>query len=139
MKEIKLGTIGSGVIVRSILNNVMRTEGIELEAVYSRSQEKGDKLAGEYGCKKVYTDMDAFLADERINVVYIASPNLLHYPQAKKAGRRRKPCWRANTSCWKTPLPPGWNTPENWLRSQRNAVCSCWRLRPRAFCRILPF
>ena len=85
MKQIRLGTIGSGVIVRSILNNVMRTEGIELEAVYSRSQEKGDKLAGEYGCKKVYTDMDAFLADENVDLVYIATPNLLHYGQAKKA------------------------------------------------------
>jgi len=85
MKEIKLGTIGTGVIVRSILDNVKRTEGIELEAVYSRSQEKGEKLAGEYGCGKVYTDMEAFLADEQINLVYIATPNLLHYEQAKKA------------------------------------------------------
>ena len=85
MKEIRLGTIGSGVIVHSILDNVQRTQGIELEAVYSRSQEKGDKLAAEYGCSKVYTDMDAFLADENINLVYIATPNLLHYEQAKKA------------------------------------------------------
>ena len=85
MKEIRLGTIGSGVIVHSILDNVKRTQGIELEAVYSRSQEKGDKLAAEYGCSKVYTDMDAFLADENVNLVYIATPNLLHYEQAKKA------------------------------------------------------
>lgn len=84
MKEIRLGTIGSGVIVHSILDNVKRTEGIELEAVYSRSQEKGERLAAEYGCSKVYTDMDAFLADENVNLVYIATPNLLHYEQAKK-------------------------------------------------------
>lgn len=85
MKEIRLGTIGSGVIVRSILDNVMRTEGIELEAVYSRSQEKGGKLAAEYSCNKVYTDMDAFLADEKINTVYVALPNLLHYAYTKRA------------------------------------------------------
>ena len=85
MKEIKLGTIGSGFIVRSILDNVMCTPGISLEAVYSRSQERGNQLAGEYGCGKVYTDMDAFLADDNVNVVYIAIPNLLHYEQAKKA------------------------------------------------------
>ena len=85
MKEIRMGTIGSGFIVRYILDNVMRTEGIELEAVYSRSREKGDTLAAEYGCEKVYTDMDAFLADERIDLVYIATPNLLHYAQAKRA------------------------------------------------------
>lgn len=85
MKEIKLGTIGSGFIVHSILDNVMVTDGITLEAVYSRSEEKAAALAEEYGCQKTYTDMDAFLADEEINLVYIATPNLLHYPQAKKA------------------------------------------------------
>ena len=85
MKKIKFGTIGSGVIVHSILDNVQRTDGITLEAVYSRSEEKAAALAKEYGCQKTYTDMDAFLADESINLVYIATPNLLHYPQAKKA------------------------------------------------------
>lgn len=85
MKEIRLGTIGSGSIVHSILDNVKITEGIRLAAVYSRSQDKGRALAGEYGAEKVYTDMDAFLKDEEINTVYIASPNLLHYEQTKKA------------------------------------------------------
>ena len=85
MNEIRLGTIGSGCIVQTILNNVVKTPGIVLEAVYSRTQEKGNFLAEKFGAKKVYTDMDAFLADESINVVYIATPNLLHYPQAKKA------------------------------------------------------
>ena len=62
MEEIRLGTIGSGVIVHSVLGNVLKTPGIRLTAVYSRSQEKGDALAAEFGAKKVYTDMDAFLA-----------------------------------------------------------------------------
>lgn len=85
MEEVRLGTIGSGVIVHSILDNVKRTDGIRLEAVYSRSGEKGRALADEYGCGKVYTDMDAFLADEAVNTAYIATPNLLHYEQAKRA------------------------------------------------------
>lgn len=85
MKEIRLGTIGSGVIVHSILDNVKRTEGIGLAAVYSRSGEKGKDLAQEYGCGRVYTDMDAFLTDDQVNTVYIATPNLLHFEQAKKA------------------------------------------------------
>lgn len=85
MTEIRLGTIGSGFIVHNILTNAVKTPGIRLEAVYSRSREKGNALAEKYGAQKVYTDMDTFLADESINVVYIATPNLLHYPQAKKA------------------------------------------------------
>lgn len=85
MKEIRLGTIGSGVIVHSILDGVSATDGIRCAAVYSRSQEKGKVLADQYGVKKVYTDMEEFLKDEEINFVYIASPNILHYEQAKRA------------------------------------------------------
>lgn len=85
MDEIRLGTIGSGVIVRDFLGNVSRTEGIRLEAVHSRSTEKGSSLAEQFGARKVYTDLDAFLRDGDIDLVYIASPNTLHYPQAKKA------------------------------------------------------
>lgn len=85
MDEIRLGTIGSGVIVHSILDNVKATGGIRLTAVYSRSEEKGQALALQYGADRVYTDMDAFLADSGVNFVYIASPNSLHYGQAKKA------------------------------------------------------
>lgn len=85
MKEIKLGTIGSGFIVHNILDAVKKTEGISCEAVYSRTKENAKKLAVKYQVQKIYTDMDAFLADEEINCVYVASPNLLHYEQAKKA------------------------------------------------------
>lgn len=85
MREIKLGTIGSGSIVRSILDQVGLTDRISLHAVYSRSEEKGRALADAYSCTKVSTDLDAFLSDESFNTVYIASPNLLHYEQAKRA------------------------------------------------------
>lgn len=84
MEEIRLGTIGSGMIVHAILQQVKRTEGIRLVAVYSRSQEKGEALAAEFDAQRVYTDMAAFLADPEVNTVYIATPNLLHYAQAKQ-------------------------------------------------------
>ena len=85
MDAIRLGTIGSGMIVHEILDSVMLTDGITLEAVYSRSAEKGVELAKRYGCGKCYTGLDSLFADTDVNVVYIASPNLLHYPQAKRA------------------------------------------------------
>ena len=85
MNEIRLGTIGSGVIVQSILDGVQITEGISLEAVYSRTEEKGRELADKYGVQKVYTKLEEMLSDEEINFVYVASPNNLHYGQAKAA------------------------------------------------------
>ena len=45
----KIGTIGSGFIVRTILSKVAVTEGIECAAVYSRKFETGKKLADEFG------------------------------------------------------------------------------------------
>lgn len=85
LDQINLGTIGSGVIVHAFLDNVSITEGIRHTAVYSRSMETGEALAKEYGAQRVYTDLDAFFCDEEVNTVYIATPNLLHYEQAKKA------------------------------------------------------
>ena len=85
MQEIRLGTIGSGFIVHNILDAVQKVEGIRCVAVYSRSEEKASALAGKYAVSKTYTDMDAFLSDEEINLVYVASPNLLHYEQTKRA------------------------------------------------------
>ncbi len=85
MEEVRLCTIGSGVIVHSVLDSVKSTEGIELEAVYSRTEEKAESLAKTYGAEKIYTDINAMLNDERVNTIYIATPNLLHYKQAKLA------------------------------------------------------
>lgn len=85
VKGIRLGTIGTGVIVHSILDGVKLTEGISLEAVYSRSGEKGRKLADEYGAQKVYTDLEALMEDPEVNFIYVASPNSLHYGQTKMA------------------------------------------------------
>ena len=81
----RIGTIGTGFIVRYILENVQKTPGITCEAVYSRSAENGQKLAGEFGVGKVYTDLDAMCADPEIDFIYVASPNSLHYTHTKKA------------------------------------------------------
>ncbi len=85
MKQIKLGTIGSGAIVQSILDGVQVTDGISLEAVYSRTEEKGRELAEKYGAGKAYTDLEAFLCDGEVDYIYVASPNNLHYEQVKAA------------------------------------------------------
>ena len=93
MEEIRLGTIGSGLIVRTILDSVARTDGIRLVAVYSRREDTGRALASEYEAKRVYTDMDAFLADETMNFVYIATyaqPSSLRAGQESLAGREER-------------------------------------------------
>lgn len=99
MKEIRLGTIGSGVIVESLLDQVTKTDGIRLTAVYSRSREKGTQLAEKYGSPAVYTDLDAFFREGAFDCVYIASPNSLHHPQTKQALLAGKHVWCEKPFC----------------------------------------
>lgn len=81
----KLATIGSGKIVDTMFKAIEDIDGIEPVAVYSRTQQKADEFAKKHQVPKAYSDMDQMLADDEIDTVYIATPNALHYPQAKKA------------------------------------------------------
>lgn len=81
----KIGTIGSGMIVDRFIQAIEMTDGVELVAVYSRGEEKAKEFAQKHNAKKYYVDMDEMLADEEIDTIYVASPNSLHYPQTLKA------------------------------------------------------
>ena len=75
----RVGTIGSGFIVRTILDRINRTEGIECGAVYSRSLEKGKALAADFGVTTVYTNLEQMFSDPSLDFIYVASPSLQFY------------------------------------------------------------
>lgn len=80
----RFGTIGTSYIVRIFLDGAIKNGGT-LEAVYSRRQETGEAFAKDYQVTKVYTDLTEMCRDPEIDVIYIASPNSLHYEQAMLA------------------------------------------------------
>jgi len=88
----KLGIIGSGMIVQDFLSFAPEIEGLEIMAicVTPKSEEKGKKLCNNYNISTCYTNFDVMLKDERINVVYIAVPNHLHYFFAEKSIKANK-------------------------------------------------
>ena len=61
-----------------------------LVAVYSRDQGRADAFAEGHGAQAAYSDLDALLADPRIDAVFIASPNHLHAPQTIRAAAAGK-------------------------------------------------
>ncbi|MBQ6715132.1 MAG: Gfo/Idh/MocA family oxidoreductase [Clostridia bacterium] len=89
MSLIKLGIIGSNFVTDWLCESVLKTEGITLHAMYSRSEARGREFANRYGIEHVITDLDAFLSSD-IDAVYIASPNFLHAFQAVKAMEKGK-------------------------------------------------
>lgn len=84
-RDIQIGVIGTGSIVRTMLAAIADTDGIRCVAVCSRSQQRGAVLSADFAIPQVYTKPAAMLADPAVHWVYIASPNSLHYEQAKAA------------------------------------------------------
>jgi 1,5-anhydro-D-fructose reductase (1,5-anhydro-D-mannitol-forming) len=67
-----------------------RAEETQLVAVYSREQAQADTFAAIHGAQVAYTSLEALLADARVEVVCIASPNFLHAPHTLMAARAGK-------------------------------------------------
>lgn len=83
----KIGIAGAGMIVRDLFRFIKEVDGIELQAIASTPQsfEKVTKMAQEEGIQKAYHNYEELLNDEDVEVVYIATPNHLHYEMCKQA------------------------------------------------------
>ncbi len=86
----KIGTIGSGMIVDMFANAVSLCDKIEIDACYSRTMEKAIATKNKYHAKKAYDSLTDLFNDEELDIIYIASPNSLHYPYAKQALEAKK-------------------------------------------------
>ncbi len=83
----KLGIVGAGVIVHTLLEFIHELDEIELVAICAlpHSADKLHALQAEHGFTYVYTDYDEMLKNEQIDTVYIAVNNHLHYLFGRKA------------------------------------------------------
>ncbi|KAK5124355.1 hypothetical protein LTR85_001572 [Meristemomyces frigidus] len=82
---ITFGTIGTGWITDSWIDAAHKTGQWRLAAVFSRKQEQAQEFGSKHKCDNCYHLLDKFFADSGMQAVYIASPNSLHYEQAKQA------------------------------------------------------
>lgn len=82
---IELGVIGTNWITHQFVQAARDCGKYKLTAVYSRKMTTAEEFAKPYGAVNCMTDLDDFLHLNTLDVVYIASPNSLHYSQAKAA------------------------------------------------------
>jgi predicted dehydrogenase len=80
---IRIATIGTSTIVERFVDAVDRTDGVRVEAAYSRDLERGRAFADRLGIPAATADFSALggLAD----AVYVGSPNGVHAAQARAA------------------------------------------------------
>lgn len=81
----KLGIIGSGMIVKDFLSFAHELPEIKLEAITARNNKNLKELQSKYKINNIYTDIDLCLENKEIDTIYVAVPNNLHYSVAKKA------------------------------------------------------
>lgn len=84
-ENMRWGILATGTIARKFADTVraMEKEGEVLEAAASRRIEAAQAFADEFGAKKAYGSYDELLRDPEVEAVYIATPNNLHYENAR--------------------------------------------------------
>lgn len=82
----KLGIVGSGMIVKEFLPIVHHLDKMELTAICctKRSEAVGRELGEKYSIKHIFTDYQDFLNSD-VDTVYVALPNHLHFQFTKEA------------------------------------------------------
>lgn len=86
----KLGIIGTGMIVENFLPFLVKMEGLEIKALLStpRSLDKAREMADRFGIADVTADFEE-LCRMDIDTVYVAVPNFMHFDYCGKALKRK--------------------------------------------------
>jgi len=78
MSIVRWGVVGPGRIASKVVRDFPHVPGAEVVAVASRSAERAKAFAAEHGIERVHDSYRAILADDGVDVLYIATPHPRH-------------------------------------------------------------
>ena len=90
-EEIKWGIIGPGKIAGLFAHDLLMVEGARIYAVASRDAERGRTFAESFGADVCYGSYHDLVTDPRVDVVYVATPHVFHFPHTMLALSHGKP------------------------------------------------
>lgn len=79
---IKYGVIGTNFITDAFLETGKGMEDFELNAIYSRTEQRAKEFSEKHGGNHIFTSLEEMAKSPLIDAVYIASPTSLHAEQA---------------------------------------------------------
>ncbi|MDF2432245.1 MAG: hypothetical protein JWP44_1876, partial [Mucilaginibacter sp.] len=79
MKTIRWGILGAGRIAGKFASDLKLVQDAELIAVGSRSQATADKFGEEFDIKYSHNSYEALVKNQKVDVIYIATPHVYHY------------------------------------------------------------
>lgn len=90
-KMFKVGIIGAGWIAEKMAAALASLEDYCVYAIASRSIEKAQAFAERWNVAEAYGSYEEMVADEQVDLVYIATPHSHHFPHAMLALNAGKP------------------------------------------------
>lgn len=92
MEDIRWGILGSGYVAANFALGLRHARGCVLQAVASRRLESATSFAAEHGpAITVHESFESLVADPRVDVVYVATPNECHLEHSLLAIEAGKP------------------------------------------------
>lgn len=87
----RVGIIGAGWIADKMAISLSPLDDYCVEAIASRSLDKAQEFAKRYNIRKAYGSYEELVADEDIDLVYIATPHSHHFEHSMLALKYNKP------------------------------------------------
>ena len=82
MTKIRFGVVGTNFITDWVIAGAKEDSRFVLSAVCSRTRERGEEFAAKYDIPHIFTSIEEMAASDKVDAVYIASPNFLHCQQS---------------------------------------------------------
>lgn len=82
MTALRWGILATGGIAHAFASD-LRTAGLELVAVGSRSQASADAFAAEFGIARAHGSYEELAADPDVDIVYVSTPHPMHAENAR--------------------------------------------------------
>ncbi len=87
----RIGIMGTGNIASVMAATLKKQKGVKLYAVGSRTQERADEFAKNYGAAKAYGSYADLAADPKVELIYVATPHSEHFENVKLCITNNKP------------------------------------------------
>lgn len=80
---IKMAILGAGAIANKMAATITKMDEVEAYAIAARDLDRAQAFAEAYGFTKAYGSYEEMLADEAVDLVYVAVPHSHHYKMTK--------------------------------------------------------
>ncbi|MEW2459952.1 MULTISPECIES: Gfo/Idh/MocA family protein [unclassified Microbacterium] len=84
MTGLRWGILATGGIAGAFASD-LRTAGLDLVAVGSRSQESADAFAARFDIPHAHASYEALVADPDVDIIYVSTPHPMHHENARLA------------------------------------------------------